>query len=60
MRKLMSSKETAKTFGISLPVLYRLCHSGQIPHIKVGNEFRFVPETVQEWLAAASREGRQL
>lgn len=59
-KKLMSSSEAAQFIGVSKPVLYGWCRSSQIPHLKIGTQYRFFEDTLTAWLAEQSRKGAQL
>jgi excisionase family DNA binding protein len=49
--RLMTSEEAAKYLRISKASLYRLAKNGEIPVSKVGRQYRFRKDIVDEWLS---------
>ncbi len=47
---LLSIKQVAKYLGVSEKTVYRLVKKGEIPAIKVGNQWRFNQQEIDGWL----------
>jgi|GEM_PF-2499284 len=47
----MDVKEVAAYMGFSPTKIYRMLTSGEIPHIKVGGQYRFPKAVIDDWLA---------
>lgn len=54
--RLLRVEEVAYVLGISRRWVLHLCEEGRIPHIRVGERFRFDPNELREWV---EREGRK-
>lgn len=50
MEKLMTLEEVADYLRLSKDTVYRMANSGKIPASKVGNQWRFRKEDVDQWL----------
>lgn len=50
MEKLMTLEEVAEYLRLSKGTVYRMANSGKIPASKVGNQWRFRKEDVDQWL----------
>lgn len=50
MEKLLTLQQIAQRFQISETTLYKLVRNGKIPAIKIGNQWRFKMEDIEEWL----------
>lgn len=50
MEELMTLEEAADYLKIAKPTLYRLLEEGKIPAFKVGNQWRFTKELINQWL----------
>ncbi len=57
--EIMTAKELAELLKISLPTLYKMVNSGEIPGFKVANEWRFEREEIQAWIEGLSRGNRE-
>ncbi|MFZ5852285.1 MAG: helix-turn-helix domain-containing protein [Actinomycetota bacterium] len=60
MSLTVSVGEAAEILGIGRDRVYGLCHSRQLPAVRVGRTFRIPREALQTWLEAAAREGAVL
>jgi len=48
----MTLKDLAKVFGVSTATMYRMKEKGELPpHVKIGGQYRWMPETVNKWIA---------
>lgn len=56
MNRLMTLQKVAKHLQISETTLYKLARAGNIPAIKVGNQWRFKKEDIDEWLEEQKRK----
>lgn len=54
---VMTSKEASEYLGISLPTLYRYINRDKIPCFRLGNQWRFKKEVLDEWIEERIREG---
>jgi excisionase family DNA binding protein len=57
--RLLTVKEVAALLRVSSQTLYKMLEQGRIPALRVGNQWRFERQKVQEWLekgGAASDE----
>ncbi len=50
MENIMTLEEAAKYLKIAKPTLYRLLEDGKIPAFKVGNQWRFTRDLINQWL----------
>ena len=55
MDSLMTVKEVAQYLKLNYMTVYKLAQKGKIPASKVGGNWRFKKEIVDEWLATQSR-----
>jgi len=52
--KMLTVKQLARYLEMDENTIYRLAESGKIPGMKVGSEWRFKKELVDEWLEEVS------
>ena len=50
MEKLMTLEEVADYLRLSKDTVYRMANTGKLPASKVGSQWRFRKEDVDEWL----------
>lgn len=50
----MTMEEIAEYLKVSKETIYKMAQKGQIPGSKVGNQWRFNRQVVDEWLIANS------
>ena len=48
--ELLTAEEAAKHLRVHIKSLYRLAHEGKVPARKVGGQWRFHMQTLDEWL----------
>ena len=53
MPKILTLPEVADYLRVHPSTIYRLVKKGQIPALKIGSDWRFNRESIDEWLAAA-------
>jgi len=53
---LLSVKEVAAQLAICRATAYRLCESGELPHIRVSNSIRISPAVLAVYLAARANQ----
>lgn len=53
----LTVEEVARRFGVNVTTVYRLVKSGKIPAFKIGNQWRFDPARLQEWVSEKERIG---
>ncbi len=50
-KDIMDVKEVAAYLGFSPTKIYRMLTSGEIPNVKVGGQYRFPKQVIDDWLA---------
>ena len=50
MKELLTLQQVAQRLQISETTLYKLARKGEIPAIKVGNQWRFKIDEIDKWL----------
>lgn len=58
MDDLLTVKEMAQKLKLSSQTLYKMVRQGEIPGVKVGNQWRFDPSQVHAWLLDKNNSGR--
>jgi excisionase family DNA binding protein len=60
--QIMTPKEAAKYLGLHLITIYRLIKKGELPGFKVGGQWRFKKDLLDDWIAgkinSKEQEGR--
>ena len=56
-RPYLSIQEVARRFRVNTTTVYRLVKEGRLPAFKVGNQWRFSEERLQQWIADRERVG---
>jgi len=56
MAKVLTLQEVAKYLRVHPSTVYRLAKKGQIPAFKLGSDWRFNLESIDQWLAASETE----
>ncbi len=59
MEKLMTLEEVADYLRLSKDTVYRMANTGKIPASKVGNQWRFRKEDVDQWLEKNKNVARE-
>jgi excisionase family DNA binding protein len=49
---LLSVPQAAELLSISVRTVYTLVERGELPHVWVGGQIRFVPSVLETWLTA--------
>ena len=49
--QIMTPKEAAKYLGFHLVTIYRLLKKGQVPATKIGGQWRFKKDILDDWLS---------
>lgn len=57
MSEIFSVKGVAKYLGFSQRKIYQLIKDRQIPYSRVGGQYRFIKEDIDNWLRKGKREG---
>ena len=47
----LSVEDVAERFGVNATTVYRLAQRGRLPAFKVGNQWRFSEEMLEEWVS---------
>ena len=55
MDEILTADETANYLKVDVKTVYRLVKQGKIPGQKVGGNWRFRKDVLDEWLAVARR-----
>lgn len=50
--QIMTPKEAAKYLGLHLITIYRLIKKGQLPGFKVGGQWRFKKDLLDDWIVS--------
>ena len=53
---LLTSEEASRELRISLTSLYRLTKSGEIPHLRVGNNLRYQSDVLLDYMRRKATE----
>ncbi|MBI3996079.1 MAG: helix-turn-helix domain-containing protein [Candidatus Omnitrophica bacterium] len=53
----LTVEEVAAYFGVNATTVYRLVKQGRLPAFKVGNQWRFSQNRLEEWVADRERIG---
>lgn len=53
----LTVEQVARRFGVNATTVYRLAQRGRLPAFKVGNQWRFSVERLDEWVANHERIG---
>ena len=48
--EIMTVEQLAKYLNVGVTTIYKLTNEGKIPGTKVGNQWRFRKEKIDEWL----------
>ena len=56
-RPYLTIQDVAKRFGVNTTTIYRLAKRGKLPAFKVGNQWRFSEDRLNEWVADRERVG---
>lgn len=47
---IMTLREVAQYLGLHVMTVYKLTRGGQVPAIKIGGQWRFKRDVLEEWL----------
>jgi len=50
MAKMLKPEEVAKLCGCSKITIYKMVNDGKIPHVRIGRNVKFHPESIEKWL----------
>ena len=53
---VMTPKEVAKYLGLHVMTVYKLTRQGNLPSAKIGGQWRFKRDVLDEWLDAQMRK----
>jgi excisionase family DNA binding protein len=57
--RLLTVTEVARRLRVCTETVYRLCRSGELPHVRIVNRFRIRPGELFAFLAARRHPGRR-
>lgn len=50
MNEVMTAEEVAEYLGLAVETIYRKARAGEIPAVRIGRRWRFIRETLEDWL----------
>ena len=53
---IMTLREVAKYLGLHVMTVYKLTREGRVPAAKIGGQWRFKRDVLDEWLDAQMRQ----
>ncbi len=56
-QRYLKIEEVAKRFKVNVTTVYRLVQQGKLPAFKVGNQWRFREDRLEEWVENQERVG---
>ena len=56
-KRYLNIEEVAKRFKVNTTTVYRLVKQGKLPAFKVGNQWRFREDRLDEWVVNQERIG---
>ena len=58
--QIMTLQEVAKYLGLHVMTVYKLTREGRVPGAKIGGQWRFKRDVLEEWLDAEMRKSPPL
>jgi excisionase family DNA binding protein len=58
--EIMSVKQVAQYLGLDANVIYAKCARGDIPYFKIGKQYRFKINDIQQWIQEKREEPKIL
>ena len=58
-REMLTLKEVARRFNVSQRTVARLAERGQLKALRVGRQWRFEPEWIEQWVAANTTRSQE-
>lgn len=55
-RKL-TAREVANVYGVTVPLIWRYCREGRLPHARLGRAIRFDKSELDAWFAGGGAPG---
>ena len=52
--RLLRLADVAEHLGVCNATVYRLCDSGELPHVRIGNSIRIRPDDLNEFIGSCS------
>ncbi len=56
-KRYLNVDEVARRFKVNVTTVYRLVQQGKLPAFKVGNQWRFREDRLEEWAESQERIG---
>jgi len=50
VKAFLTVEEVARQFGVNTTTVYRLAQNGKLPAFKVGGQWRFSPDMLENWV----------
>lgn len=50
VKAFLNIEEVAEHFGVNTTTVYRLAQQGKLPGFKLGGQWRFSPDMLQNWV----------
>lgn len=57
-KRYLTIKDVAEQLGLHKTTIYRLVKKGELPAFKVGNQWRFDKNILEEWISNESNKER--
>lgn len=54
---LWTVAQAMKFLGVGKSWLYEACSKGEVPHVRLGANIRFVPEVLRKWVLTSASRG---
>lgn len=58
--QIMTLREVAKYLGLHVMTVYKLTREGRVPGAKIGGQWRFKRDVLEEWLDGEMRKSPSL
>ena len=58
--QIMTPKEAAKYLGLHVVTVYRLIKKGELPCFRIGGQWRFKKDLLDEWIEKGTNEKAEL
>lgn len=50
VKAFLTVEEVARQFGVNTTTVYRLAQNGKLPAFKLGGQWRFSPDMLENWV----------
>ena len=56
-KSYLTIEEVARRFSVNATTIYRLVKRGKMPAVKIGNQWRFSEDRLEQWVSDRERIG---